>query len=282
MTNDKFTNYLNKKSYRQSSVSTMLSYIKAVNKELNLQAVTYTELIHYLQQSKAKGNKRSTLQSKINTLRHYLAYLVSQGEREENPALLLELAGKKEQQIPQVIKEEELEEIYNKYPAWNIYQKRDKVILGLIIYQGITSSELNKLSIKAIDLSSTKIHIPSAYRSNKRNIQLQAVQLLLLQEYIIKIHPLLQQARNITSTNLIVGKTVNITKRIFKTVKTIYPQLQQLNQLRISRITIWINNQGLRKAQYLAGHKYVSSTEKYQQIKLEDLQSLVNEHHPLK
>jgi integrase/recombinase XerD len=32
----------------------------------------------------------------------------------------------------------------------------------------------------------------------------------------------------------------------------------------------------------MAGHKYVSSTERYQLDHLEDLQSEVNRHHPMK
>jgi integrase/recombinase XerD len=47
-------------------------------------------------------------------------------------------------------------------------------------------------------------------------------------------------------------------------------------------ITHWLKNYNLRQVQYMAGHKYVSSTERYQQNTLEDLQKEINRYHPLK
>jgi integrase/recombinase XerD len=47
-------------------------------------------------------------------------------------------------------------------------------------------------------------------------------------------------------------------------------------------ITAWIKQHGLRKAQYMAGHRYVSSTERYNEDKLEELKKEVNMHYLLK
>jgi integrase/recombinase XerD len=38
----------------------------------------------------------------------------------------------------------------------------------------------------------------------------------------------------------------------------------------------------MRQVQYMAGHKYVSSTERYQVGNLEDLASELAHHHPMK
>ncbi len=53
-------------------------------------------------------------------------------------------------------------------------------------------------------------------------------------------------------------------------------------QLRQSVITEWLKKKELRTVQYMAGHKYVSSTERYQTSNLEDLKEALNKHHPLK
>ncbi|WET69682.1 hypothetical protein [Sphingobacterium sp.] len=45
----------------------------------------------------------------------------------------------------------------------------------------------------------------------------------------------------------------------------------RLNQLRQSRITLWIKQYGLRKTQYLAGFKRVGNVERYRQQDSEDL-----------
>jgi N-acetyl-anhydromuramyl-L-alanine amidase AmpD len=58
-------------------------------------------------------------------------------------------------------------------------------------------------------------------------------------------------------------------------------EINKLNQLRQSRIGIWVETYGLRKAQYLSGLRRLQSVERYQKQKLEDLQRQIGRHHPL-
>lgn len=51
-------------------------------------------------------------------------------------------------------------------------------------------------------------------------------------------------------------------------------------QIRHSVITEWLKEKDLRTVQYMAGHKYVSSTERYLTTNLEDLKEALNKHHP--
>lgn len=53
-----------------------------------------------------------------------------------------------------------------------------------------------------------------------------------------------------------------------------------LEHLRASVITHWVQVYDLRKAQYLAGHRHVSSTEAYKQQVLDELQADVKKFHP--
>ena len=53
-------------------------------------------------------------------------------------------------------------------------------------------------------------------------------------------------------------------------------------QMRSSVITFWLRQNNLRQVQYLSGHKYVSSTERYQTNNLDDLQNELQQHHPMK
>jgi integrase/recombinase XerD len=46
-------------------------------------------------------------------------------------------------------------------------------------------------------------------------------------------------------------------------------------------ITHWLKTHNLREVQYMAGNRWVSSTERYQQNNLEDLQNEINQYHPL-
>jgi integrase/recombinase XerD len=65
-------------------------------------------------------------------------------------------------------------------------------------------------------------------------------------------------------------------------LKKINPKIRDLRQLRQSVITEWLKTEDVRNVQYKAGHKHVSTTERYQTNNLEDLQEALNEHHPLK
>jgi integrase/recombinase XerD len=60
------------------------------------------------------------------------------------------------------------------------------------------------------------------------------------------------------------------------------PRLKSMAQIRASVITNWLKHYNLREVQYMAGHKYVSSTERYRTDNLEDLQKELEKYHPLK
>jgi len=53
-----------------------------------------------------------------------------------------------------------------------------------------------------------------------------------------------------------------------------------LDQIRASVITRWVQEHDLRKAQYPAGHRHVSSTEAYKQQLIDELQADVKKFHP--
>jgi len=52
-------------------------------------------------------------------------------------------------------------------------------------------------------------------------------------------------------------------------------------QIRQSVITEWLKEKNLRTVQYMAGHRYISSTERYKTSNLEDLKDALNKHHLL-
>ena len=60
-------------------------------------------------------------------------------------------------------------------------------------------------------------------------------------------------------------------KPLVKQLKTIDKNFESFKQVRASVITYWLKTEGLRKTQYLAGHRYISSTEKYLPNNLEGL-----------
>jgi integrase/recombinase XerD len=70
-------------------------------------------------------------------------------------------------------------------------------------------------------------------------------------------------------------------KTLFIQLRNILPKFEDFTQIRASVITNWIKVHGLRKAQYLAGHRYISSTENYLANDFESLQNDLENFHPL-
>ena len=64
-------------------------------------------------------------------------------------------------------------------------------------------------------------------------------------------------------------------------LRRLNPKVINAQQIRQSVITIWLKTKNLRMVQYMAGHRYVSSTERYQVNNLEDLYNQLEKFHPL-
>ncbi|QYS85985.1 tyrosine-type recombinase/integrase [Flavobacterium oreochromis] len=72
----------------------------------------------------------------------------------------------------------------------------------------------------------------------------------------------------------------NVLKKLSDELKLINYNYQNAIQIRNSVIVNWLKSNNLRKTQYLAGHRYISSTERYQQDNLEELHEMINTFHP--
>ena len=89
------------------------------------------------------------------------------------------------------------DELLNLYNAYKELQKqslhqiktdlahqRNIIIVGLLIWQGLHSGELEKLEVSHINLNEGIIYIPSTARSNSRELKLSTQQILALHTYM--------------------------------------------------------------------------------------------------
>src|SRR3990167_2168028 len=58
------------------------------------------------------------------------------------------------------------------------------------------------------------------------------------------------------------------------------PAIKDANDIRSTVINHWLKQYNIRQVQYMIGHKYVSSTERYSTNKLETLQEQIELLHP--
>lgn len=288
--NSDFEQYLHQQGFRLNTIRGYLRDTTAFRHWCGQQGsqpdtIDYTGLVAYIQACRHSCTPH-TIRGQINSLRHYFNYLVAQTVRNDNPAVAVRLRGVARPALPDVLNWPALEQLYRHYPATGLVGKRNKVMLGLLIYQGLTTAELSLLETADLRLHEGAILVPATGRSNSRLLPLEAHQVIQIQTYLLTLRPaLLALARKQVSRLFFsVGRGAllhNTFYRLRVSIQQVCPQLKGLNHLRASVITHWLSFLPLRQVQYQAGHRYVSSTERYSTNQLDGLQEQLESLHPL-
>jgi integrase/recombinase XerD len=285
---DTFKTYLQEKGFAKATVYQhcryVLQFLGWLQKEqINPSDCSYNDLLSWIDQLKQSGDSIKLVNRKLLSVRHWFSFFQLRNKEAANPATGLYLKSGSKRLVSGIISFDKLEQLYQSYQITDARTLRNKVILSLLIYQGITTDELHRLKTEDIKLREGKVKIPGSKRSNGRVLHLQAFQVLDIQEYLLTVRPKLTTEKEGRLFLSMEGKPElkNSLHHLFRALKLFDEQISSANQIRQSVITYWLKNHNLRQVQYMAGHKYVSSTERYQQNNIEDLQKEVNKYHPL-
>ncbi len=283
-----FKTWLEEQRNEQSSIRQKLNYtgyfLRWMEGEgLTEPETTYNDLLVFIDSCRMENKSKKHINTMLRAIRNYYDYLKSTGEAMINPAANLYLKGIRHKLPHDILSLESLSQLYQAYPVIDNRSKRNKIILGMLIYQGITTDELMKLTISDVKLQEGKVHIPGSKHSNSRSIELKSFQVLELHEYINRIRPgLITHPTDqlfISMEGCLNMK--NSLHHLFRALKRTNPEIKNAKQIRASVITDWLKTHNLRQVQYMAGHRYVSSTERYQLNNLEGLKDQVDKYHPL-
>jgi len=189
-----------------------------------------------------------------------------------------------------LLSEKELAHLHRSYPQNTIHEKRDRLMLSLLIYQGITTAELIELKVEDVELSLGIMEVRTSRQGQYRKLKLLDHQIIDLENYLKNIRPKLEKASGMQMDQLIINsgkserkdKLKNTLQEIVKRLQKRHSYFKNARQLRASRIALWLNQYNLRQVQYMAGHRYISSTERYRMDKVEDLQRELGKYHPRK
>jgi site-specific recombinase XerD len=269
-----FTSYLESKNINPTSIK---KYIVQVDKfktfiSKDIESVDKKGILNYLlflQEERHLENRSRQLI--LGILRHYFTHLYSCNLIASNPTNLLNIRGTRKKILYKTLSIEELNDFTDIYYNTNKDNLRNNLILSLLVYQGLKLSEWKAIKIEDIDLIKGTIFIAETRKSNQRKLSLQASQLGLLYSY-------LREKKE--DDNLLFTSTPELQKWTTK-LRKLYPKFTDFKQIRASIITYWIQTEGLRKAQYKAGHRYISSTENYLSNDLESLKDDISQYHPL-
>ncbi len=291
-----FKNYLIKKNYTDKTIKDFLMRITLFDhwlkvNNLNYKTFTYHKLLEYIGSLQEQGKSKNSINTTLRTLEYYYNYL-----KQPNVALNVRQRGVQIEQ-PLLLTEEELSSMYTNYaePLCNGYFRyTNKLLLSLLIYQGLDKPEIYRLELKDIDLEKGTLYIAAgSRRKNSRIVTLQAHQIIPLHNYITNHrainHPLQtgnpKERTKLFSPNCDKEHRLNDQLKILiKTIKEQNPEIHilRLSQLKQSRIGIWIAQYGLRKAQYLSGYKAINAVERYKGMDMQDLTYQIEKFHPLK
>lgn len=289
-----FEEYLHKNGFVDKSIQRATScssfYLEwLTERRLQLNEATYSDLLNYIGHLQNIGKSKSTINEHLRNIRLYYEYL-----QIPNIAYDVKIMGEHKQQLP-MLKASEMDKIYQNFKPRNslYYKYSDKIMLGLIIYQGTDERDLFNLELEHLKLEEGKIYIPSGRkRKVARWLNLEAHQILPLNEYINHHRKAYKPEHKEESNKLFKPQGDNF-YRLHEQMKLLARQVSEISkeqettfirfsQFRYSRITLWIREHGLRKAQYMAGFRRVETVERYQNMDMEDLKEHVLKFHPLK
>jgi integrase/recombinase XerD len=139
--------------------------------------------------------------------------------------------------------------------------------------------------LQDLQLREGKIIIHSQRRTAARTMQLAPHQVYELMDYVHETRKEFLKVNDRTDKLFLQWKQgenfYGITQMMLSHLRKINSRIKNFEQIRASVITQWLKQYDLRKVQYLAGHKYVSSTEEYKANVIDELQDDIIKYHPL-
>lgn len=301
---DDFTKYLLQKNYSNTTIENFLADVRKfktwmAKENIEIENVSYNDITSYLQ---SFGNiEQHTKGCYLRGVKKYFNFLIQKEERQDNPAEFIQLKGLKRKTLYDILNRQELDKLYHSYTlpdeeskdknqnwfrAKVLAQKRNKVILGLMLYQGLDSRDLKLLVLQDIKLKEGKIFIPGTRKSNERELKLEALQIMDVMEYLLTTRKELLQLTGKQSEHLFISigtseRVANIMSYLVKRLSQLNKKVTSVKQLKASVIVHWLKLYNLRQVQYMAGHRYVSSTESFLVNEMEGMIEDIEKYHPI-
>jgi integrase len=315
-----FIKYLESTGIMSNTINKRVKYVeefltKTKKEDIQITKPDVLKFLEYLKNSRKVQNKHRY--DYLKALSQYFTVLYDAGKIAENPCLLLKIRGTKRKILYKIYTSEELDLLFDNYYQYfvrsfddshlpndfirklmAINHNRNALIVSILINQGVSTGEIFNIEISDLDLVKVTLKIRDRQYSNGRTLPLKATQIGLIINYLQNIRPQFLEYYATESNYLFlsipdlgkIGKEkvykdrlkLNdcLFYRLAKQIKMIDKQFFNFYQIRASVITNWLKTEGLRKAQYLAGHRHIDSTEKYVCNNLDSLIDDISKLHP--
>lgn len=272
---------------------TMKIYLLDINRYLlymgreRAEKASYQDVLEYLAYLRRSFDNPATINRMLYAAKAWHFYLVATGKRADHPCRNLRLKDLRSDdiQLQDLFSSTEMEKLMERKERYPSITKKNRTVISLLIYQGLRLGEITQLRLQDVDLESASIYVRATARTVARTLALRPNQVMLFYEYIHQVRPALLKR---DTDRLVItlrgtpesGEGINY---LMETFKPLFPD-RNLNArtIRQSVITNLLKEgKDLRVVQVFAGHKKISTTERYRQSGLEELQSAIEKHHPL-
>jgi len=247
-----FDAYRRRNGYSEKSIKVQNSHINRLKdwcivNNTDLEKITYNQILQFIDSERNRGILNQSIIREINSIRIYFDYLLESGTIRQNIIRCIKIRNSGKKAFFETLKSEQLENIYHDFmnlPQWEHrtktakrLHKRNVVLLGLLIYQGLTSGDTAKLETSHINLQEGRIYVPATRKSNARMLQLQAVQILSIKSYIeeFKPYPYLFSAK----------KHSDMVCKVIQQAKRQNHEIIDSRQIRTSVIMSWLKSNNL-------------------------------------
>jgi len=299
---EEFITYMESKNHAPRTQSAYIILVEKFllwyeNEPINCEKRDILNYLAYLKKHTRQQNV--SRRSSLTALNHYFNALMQAEMTNHNPVARIKMRGANKKKLYKIYTPEELTQLadnfyhvfisgfddsYMKFPTKKersfLSRNRNYAMLTFLVYQGLTTTELTQIKLNDIDLNKARLTLNNG--TTIRNLPIQATQMGALINYINNIRPLyLDYCKGETDKLFFALSAEQYDKTFIAPLKKFKKQIKSIDrnfinfvQIRTSVITHWIQTEGLRKAQYLAGHKSIASTEEYLP---NDLNSLIND-----
>jgi integrase/recombinase XerD len=252
----------------------------------------YKDIVSHFVALKKRYPNPATRNSILAAIKKYYNYLLETGIRNDHPCRAFHIKGENIAKRTQInfqylFTPKELDMLLDRENRYPHLKTRNKIIISLLIYQGLTSDELTRLDLENVDLEACTVYVKASAKLHSRTLQLQRMQVEWIQEYLKTSR---DKLRKVTTKRLLIGhrgdpETVEGIGGMLEPLKHLFPE-RSLNAkvIRMSVIANWLNvyKHRLEEVQEWAGHKWPSSTLRYKRQDLAEIREKINKWHPLK
>jgi integrase/recombinase XerD len=285
--NTDFSGFLDQRRLAPSSKRTYSAIVRKIQSEnAQLDKYTYRDVIKLVGAIQHNFRGTSFPHTSLAALKHYFSFLIEEGKRESHPCLTIRLKSNISREIipTDLFSMNELNLLLKRTERYKELELRNKVLLSLLIYQGITPVELSKSLWTDIDPESETIFLRGSRMISKRRLKLLPQQLDWIDSYGLER----TNSPFVNKDQLLLGKlgngiTTDDIHYLISTSQHFFPERKlTAPTIRQSVIAFWLNEKHvpLEQVQLWAGHKWISSTQRYHFPDFESDKRILKELHP--